>query len=320
MAFSKTGAAAALLLAALVPARPAAADGAYSEAGAMRYFSAKDWQGCVAYATAWSRAEPNNPGGWQYIGVCEGAGLDHPEQSIAGFKRFLELSPQEFRGWNAIGIEYAKAKRFPEAATALKRATELAPQKPNYWNNLAAVYTELKQWDQARQALETDFAEAAPHGTWHDWYVVGNGLANVLDYDKALTAYRHALEGNPQSGEIWNNMGVVAQAMGQNQQAFTDYQRAGALGNPLGTKNYAKLQQSIAAAQQQAAALARGLRNFNPMGGGGGGGGGDGGGSSSSCAYNTYQACNAAKSGNFWDADRLDQGTASGSTHDWYSE
>jgi TPR repeat protein len=39
----------------------------------------------------------------------------------------------------------------------------------------------------------------------------------------------------------------------------------------------------------------------------------------SGCAYSSYDACNAAKNGDYWAADRLQRGTASGSEKAWYN-
>jgi hypothetical protein len=46
--------------------------GDYSAAGANAYVQSKDYQGLLKYATAWSKAEPNNPDGWSHLGVVYG--------------------------------------------------------------------------------------------------------------------------------------------------------------------------------------------------------------------------------------------------------
>jgi hypothetical protein len=41
----------------------------HSAAGANAYVQSKDYQGLLKYATAWSKAEPNNADAWSYLGV-----------------------------------------------------------------------------------------------------------------------------------------------------------------------------------------------------------------------------------------------------------
>ena len=301
-----------LILIVFVSGRPASAQSQFSVSQATSFEKQGDWTDCVNYAQNWTQQAPDEAGGWEFLGICEGLGLKNAPASISAFRQFLQLQPNEYHAWNALGIEYHSINDNANAAAAFKRATDLAPQHPNYWNNLAAVQSEMGEWGDVADDLDHDLAEAAPNGTWHDWYVLGNGYANIGEYEKAATAYQHAEALNPQSGNVWNNLGVVAQDMGETQAALNDYKQADTLGNNFGGSNYNKLIALMQSAQHRSGP---GGGSYSSGGSSGGGGGSSGGG----CGYNSYEACNAAAAGEFWSADRLDAGTASGSEEDFYS-
>ena len=53
------------------------------------------------------------------IGELEGA--------VEKYRRCIELDPEFFDGWHALGMALMKLGRFPEAIEAGKKATELRP-------------------------------------------------------------------------------------------------------------------------------------------------------------------------------------------------
>ena len=94
------------------------------------------------YARAWTRDAPGEAGGWEFLGICEGIGLKNPQASIAAFRRFLQIQPDECHAWNALGIEYHFANDPADAVGAFKQArhwrrstpttgTILRPWSPN---------------------------------------------------------------------------------------------------------------------------------------------------------------------------------------------
>ena len=180
----------------------------YSPQQAHSYITAKDGNGAVRYASAWTKAQPNNPDAWAALGTAYGTGLHQPANAISAFQHFLELKPDYPPALNAIGVEYTNLNKFPEAAAAFKQAAEKAQIKPNYWNNLAAAYAAMNKHDLAVEALDSDERLAAPHGSWIDWYNLGNGYQKQLEYQKAIAAYKRAVQLNPGSGELWTNLGA----------------------------------------------------------------------------------------------------------------
>jgi len=76
---------------ALVPS--ALAQTGYSVEGANRYVRAKDWNGLGQYATAWTKAEPNNPTAWYNLGNNYAMGVQQPDAAIPAFQQVVRLDP-----------------------------------------------------------------------------------------------------------------------------------------------------------------------------------------------------------------------------------
>jgi tetratricopeptide (TPR) repeat protein len=246
----------------LLPAGLGAQAG-YNSQAANSYLAAHDGNGAVRYATAWTKAEPGNFYAWAALGAAYGVGLHQPANAVAAFNRALAIRPDSAECLNAIGVENFNLSDFKGAATAFKRATELAPTKSHYWNNLAASYAATNNRSEALQALESNQTLAAPHGTWMDWYVLGNGFTRQMDYAKAIYAYQQSLRMNPQQGATWTNLGAAEQSSGQWDQALKDFRRGQELGNSLGGQNYNALRNAIAQAESRARAASQ--SNQNPM-------------------------------------------------------
>ncbi len=241
----------------------AAAQQPYTAQRANALIAARDGQGALAYALAWTKAEPDNYYAWGALGAAYGQGLHEPEQAIAAFKRGLAIRPDSAECLNAMGVEYFNMNRFEDAREMFQRATQLVPTKSHYWNNLAAAYSQTNDREAALHALDTNERLAAPHGTWIDWYVLGNGFSNQKAYERAIDPFEQALRLNPRSGEIWTNLGVAQQGLGHWDQALSDFRRGKELGNPAGAQDYMALQAAIADAQRRATEASR--LSSNPM-------------------------------------------------------
>src|SRR5262245_53658125 len=79
----------ALAMALGAPLSSAVAQTGYSVEGANRFVNAKDWNGLARYATAWTKAEPNNAVAWYYLGNSYATGLKQPEAAIPAFQKVV---------------------------------------------------------------------------------------------------------------------------------------------------------------------------------------------------------------------------------------
>src|SRR2546421_10521542 len=59
------------------------------------------------------------------------------ESAVQKYRRCVEIDPDFFDGWHALGMTLMKIGRFPEAIEAGQRATELRPNDQIGWNTLS---------------------------------------------------------------------------------------------------------------------------------------------------------------------------------------
>src|SRR5438105_2219636 len=62
------------------------------------------------------------------------------ESAVEKYRRCVEIDPEFFDGWHALGMALMKIGRFPEAIEAGKRATELRPNDQIAWTSLSLFY------------------------------------------------------------------------------------------------------------------------------------------------------------------------------------
>lgn len=67
-------------------------------------------------------------------------GLGELEAAVEKYRRCIELAPDFFDGWHALGMALMKVGRFPEAIEAGKQATVLRPNDMIGWTSLSLFY------------------------------------------------------------------------------------------------------------------------------------------------------------------------------------
>jgi tetratricopeptide (TPR) repeat protein len=126
----------------------------YSVAGANAFVRAKNWNGLVAYAKAWTQAQPNEPLAWYYLANAYGLDeLNQPQNAIQPYQKASQLKSPWPEVWNDLGSTYMPIKQYSEAAAAFKGAADQSPKRMQYWNNFAAAQTELGNFGLAQKAL-----------------------------------------------------------------------------------------------------------------------------------------------------------------------
>ena len=61
------------------------------------------------------------------------------ESAVEKYRRCVELDPQFFDGWHALGMALMKLGRFPEAIEAGKKTVELRPNDQIGWTSLSLI-------------------------------------------------------------------------------------------------------------------------------------------------------------------------------------
>ncbi|MEA3189381.1 MAG: hypothetical protein QOD99_3211 [Chthoniobacter sp.] len=74
------------------------------------------------------------------------------ETAVEKYRRCVELDPEFFDGWHALGMALMKLGRHSEAIDAGKRAVELRPNDQIGWTSLSLFYNRNGQIAEAESA------------------------------------------------------------------------------------------------------------------------------------------------------------------------
>lgn len=139
--------------------------------------------------------QPENAEGWSNVATIYSR-LDQIEESVAAYKKSIEISPT-WLAYSNLGGEYILMKRFPEAIEALEKAVELGPNQELAMGNLGDAY---------RYSGQTDKANAT--------------------YEKAIALAFQDLRVNPQNTEAMGDLASYCAKKGDSAQAMEFIQRA----------------------------------------------------------------------------------------------
>jgi len=74
------------------------------------------------------------------------------ESAVAKYRRCVEIAPDFFDGWHALGMALMKLGRFDEAIDAGKQAVELRPNDQIGWTSLSLFYNRVGNIKEAEAA------------------------------------------------------------------------------------------------------------------------------------------------------------------------
>jgi len=74
------------------------------------------------------------------------------ESAVEKYRRCVEIAPDFFDGWHALGMALMKLGRFAEAIEAGKRAVELRPNDQIGWTSLSLFYNRAGKIEEAEAA------------------------------------------------------------------------------------------------------------------------------------------------------------------------
>src|SRR5258705_12685165 len=84
--------------------------------------------------------------------------------AVEKYRRCVELDPDFFDGWHALGMALMKFGRFDEAIEAGKRAVELPPNDQIGWTSVSLFYNGAWNIQEAQRVLPRakNFAQCCP--------------------------------------------------------------------------------------------------------------------------------------------------------------
>ncbi len=74
------------------------------------------------------------------------------QSAVAKYRRCVEIAPDFFDGWHALGMALMKLGRFDEAIDAGKQAVELRPNDQIGWTSLSLFYNRVGNIKEAEAA------------------------------------------------------------------------------------------------------------------------------------------------------------------------
>jgi Flp pilus assembly protein TadD len=74
------------------------------------------------------------------------------DSAVDKYRRCIQLDPDFFDGWHALGMALMKLGRFDEAIEAGKRAVELRPNDQIGWTSLSLFYNRAGNIKEAEAA------------------------------------------------------------------------------------------------------------------------------------------------------------------------
>ena len=74
------------------------------------------------------------------------------ESAVAKYRRCVEIAPDFFDGWHALGMALMKLGHFDEAIDAGKQAVELRPNDQIGWTSLSLFYNRVGNIKEAEAA------------------------------------------------------------------------------------------------------------------------------------------------------------------------
>ena len=74
------------------------------------------------------------------------------ESAVEKYRRCVQVDPDFFDGWHALGMSLMKIGRFPEAIEAGKRAVALRPNDQIGWTSLSLFYNRAGNIKEAEAA------------------------------------------------------------------------------------------------------------------------------------------------------------------------
>ena len=78
--------------------------------------------------------------------------LGELDAAVEKYRRCVELDPEFFDGWHALGMALMKIGRYPEAIEAGKRTVELRPNDQLAWSSLSLFHVRNGQIPEAEAA------------------------------------------------------------------------------------------------------------------------------------------------------------------------
>jgi len=144
--------------------------------------------------------------------------------ALRGAEHMVESDPKDAGARNALGAEYLRAGRIPDAVAQLREAIARNPRYAEAFNNLGLAEQASGRLPEAIRA----FRQAATIKPNDDAVRLnlGNALNAAGQTDEAMSEWQRALTINPESADAHNNLGMALGSRKRIAEAIAHFERA----------------------------------------------------------------------------------------------
>ena len=143
-------------------------------------------------------------------------------EALACHREALRLAPLPEAQYN-LGNVLKEMGRYQEAETCYRAALRLKPDFAEAYNNLGAVLGELNRLDEAAESYEKSLRL---HANATTYFNLGNTLLRQMQFHRAVTCYRQALQLDPGHAASHNNLGNAFRLLNRIEGAEAAYREA----------------------------------------------------------------------------------------------
>lgn len=146
------------------------------------------------------------------------------EEAIKYYNRFLEMFPNDAKGYNYRGLAQFTRKEYEKAIADFTKAIKLDPTFAAAYNNRAECNFKLKEYDEAVK----DFNFVLKNNPDNIDAYFGRALVHMSDqdYDEALIDFKKVLKIRPESTSTLINMGLCEYHNSSYEMAIQDWKTA----------------------------------------------------------------------------------------------
>lgn len=133
--------------------------------------------------------------------------------ALTGFRRVLDLDPQNVDAYINLGHTYDALGRTPDAERQLRHAIEISPQCWKCYNALGIFLNGHGRYVEAAQAWQ-QITELAPDNVW-GYLNVGAAYFNIGQFEKANEFFKKGLRVSPDEADLYANIGTASFFLGR---------------------------------------------------------------------------------------------------------
>jgi tetratricopeptide (TPR) repeat protein len=175
----------------------------------------------IAQLEEMARTQPSSENrlhlSWGYLAV------NKPGQAIPLLESMLAEDKNNADAWNNLCVAHAMQMSYNLAVEDCTRALQREPQFQLAGNNLKWAQGGI---DQARQSIASEEQLAPASRNAASYLAEGLNFLHIGNYDRAINAWRRALELDPGSALAANNIGVAYLAKKQPAKAIAWFEKA----------------------------------------------------------------------------------------------